>query len=224
MLRILNYKVVLMKKNNVSNKTIERLSLYRRILKKELSGNNQFIFSYDLAGLANCKADQVRRDLMHLKNNTSTKKGYIVKNLISNIDFVLDSDSIQKMAIVGIGNMGRALIQYFKKRMKNMEIMAGFDIDKSRVDRVIAGCRCYHIDRMEEIIKQMKIVIGVITVPETDAQHITDILVKCGIRAIVNFAPVRVKTPAQVYVENLDLTTYFEKTAYFAKINKDQQP
>ena len=210
-----------MKNNNVSNKTIERLSLYRRILKKELLNNNQFVFSYDLANLANCKADQVRRDLMHLEKNISTKKGYKIKDLITNIDVLLDSDDIQKMAVVGIGNMGRALIQYFKKRMKNLEISAGFDIDKNRIDRVIAGCRCYHIDKMEDIVRKMNIVIGVITVPETDAQQTTDKLVKCGIKAIINFAPVPVKTPAHIYAENLDLTTFFEKTAYFAKLNKE---
>jgi len=207
-----------MKKNSIPSKTIERLSLYRRILKNELSNNKEYIFSYDLAALAQCKPDLIRRDLMYLKEVFSTKKGYRIDYLINNIGLILDSQEKQKMAVIGIGNIGRALINFFKGRMKNLEIAAAFDVDKEKTERVISGCRCYHIDSLSKIIKKENITIGIITVPESEAQLISELLINAGIKGIVNIAPVPIKDTPGVYVENLDLTTYFEKTAYFAKL------
>ena len=101
-----------------------------------------------------------------------------------------------------------------------MSITACFKIDPDKIGRIISGCRCYSIDELEKIIKQKKITIGIITVPELKAQKIADLLVDIGIKAIVNIAPVPIKVPESIYVENVDLTSSFEKTAYFAKTFK----
>jgi redox-sensing transcriptional repressor len=201
-------------------KTIERLSLYRRILKEELAKNNEFIYSHDLADLTNKNSAQIRRDLMYLDKLTSTQKGYYTTEIIEKIDKLLDSSDMQKMAIIGVGNMGKALINFFKGRGKNLSITACFEIDPDKIGRIISGCRCYSIDDLEKIIKQKKITIGIIAVPELKAQKTADLLIKAEIKAIVNIAPVPIKVPESVYVENVDLTSSFEKTAYFAKIIK----
>ncbi|MBN1699966.1 MAG: redox-sensing transcriptional repressor Rex [Spirochaetales bacterium] len=210
-----------MKSTDIPIKTIERLSLYRRILRELLEKGEEYIFSYRLAVLADKKASQVRRDFMVLNQFASPQKGYAVRELIECISGLLDSGEKLKMAIVGIGNMGRAFINYFKGRGKNLEITAGFDNDDRKNNRVINGCRIYPVEKMKEILRKEKIRIGIITVPEDRAQNIAEELIQSGIKAIVNVAPVPIKSPADVHIENLDLTSVFEKTAYFAKISTD---
>jgi redox-sensing transcriptional repressor len=200
-------------------KTIERLSLYRRILRELQAKGDEFIFSYQLAALTSGKAAQVRRDLMFLDILANPQKGYSITELITCINNLLDKKETQKMGIVGAGNMGRAFINFFKGRGRNLEIVAAFDIDKKKTNRVINGCRTYPLEKIQEIVKTLNITIGIITVPENDAQDVAELLIKAGIRAIINVAPVPIKSPATVHVENLDLTSFFEKTAYYAKMN-----
>jgi redox-sensing transcriptional repressor len=207
---------------NISIKTIERLSIYRRILQNEMDLGKKFLFSHELASLAHRKPALIRRDLMCLKQIANTQKGYNIAEMINDIGAVLDSQKTQNMAIVGAGNMGRALLNFFQGRGFKLSIQSAFDIDKEKTDRVIAGVRCYHIGNMPEIIKQKNITIGIITVPEQEAQRAADCLVNAGIKAIVNIAPIPVKTPPDVFVEYVDITTSFEKTAYFAKIFQEK--
>jgi redox-sensing transcriptional repressor len=211
-----------MNKDMISAKTIERLSIYRRILIQEQKKKREYIYSYDLAALAHRKPAQVRRDLMCLPHIANAQKGYEVVKLIQDINELLGSDLIQKMAIIGIGNMGRALLNFFKSSGKNMEIIAGFDVDKDKINRVICGCPIYSLSKLDEIIKKENITIGVITVPDSDAQQAANYFISAGIRAIINIAPVPVKCPKSVFIENIDFTTSFEKTAYYAK-NHDMQ-
>jgi redox-sensing transcriptional repressor len=199
-------------------KTIERLSLYRRIIKTQLDMGNKYIFSYNLAELANRKPSQVRKDLSFL-SITSSSKGYNIKDLINEISGILDSSEIQRMALVGIGNMGKALINFFKGRGRNLKISAAFDIDNEKINRVFNGCRCYHVDRFGEVVSTRNISIGIITVPENTAQDVCDLMTDSGIKAIVNIAPVPLKAPDNIYIENLDFTMFFEKTAYYSKSN-----
>jgi len=201
---------------NIPKKTIERFCLYRRILQAERI--NEYIFSYELANSAHIKPDLVRRDLMWLENSYSTSKGYKVTDLVKEINNILNSNEPQKMALIGIGNMGRAFINYFKGRGNNMEITAAFDNDKSKINRVIGTCKCYHIDELKEIVNKENITIGIITVPETEAQNSANLLADSGIKAILNVAHVPIKCPIDIYIENLDLTSFFEKTAYYAKL------
>ena len=204
-------------------KTIERLSLYRRILQKELEKNKEYIFSYDLASLAHRKPDQIRRDLMALKATVSTKKGYRIADLIDSMNQFLGSEEKQKMALVGVGNLGHALINFFKGRIEHLEIAACFDVDMAKVNRVISGCRCYHIDELKDVVKKEGITIGIITAPEGSAETSADRLIRAGVSAIINFAPAPLKSTHNVHIENLDLTTFFEKTAYFAKIHNQEK-
>lgn len=201
---------------SIPMKTIERLSLYRRIVKSKFDQGNKYIYSYNLAELANRKPTQVRKDLSFV-NITSTSQGYNIKDLIAEIGKVLDSSDIQQMALVGIGNMGKALINFFKGRGKNLKISAAFDIDDEKINRVFNGCRCYHVNEFKEVVNNKKISIGIITVPENNAQEIGDLMAESGIKAIVNVAPVPLKVPDDIYIENLDFTMFFEKTAYYSK-------
>jgi redox-sensing transcriptional repressor len=159
---------------------------------------------------------------MFLSQIASTQKGYKVKTLIENIEEVLGCTDSQKTALVGIGNIGRALISYFYGKGGYLSITTAFDTDETKINRVIGGCKCYHINDMEEIIKKENISIGIIAVPESDAQKTADALIISGVVGLINVTTTPIKISKNVYIENIDFTTAFEKTAYNVKMIKNK--
>ena len=198
-------------------KTIERMSLYRRVLNRLIEAKRETIFSYELANMINRTAAQVRRDFMEIGQRGNPKKGYNIVDLRNALNELMIEPNGQKIALVGIGNLGRAVLSYFMGRSPNLTIAAAFDNDPSKTNRVIAGCKCYQIHEMDAVIKNEGITIGIMTVPLTAAQKIADMLVRAGIRSIVNWAPIHLEVPDSVFLENRDITMSIEKAAYFAK-------
>jgi redox-sensing transcriptional repressor len=205
---------------NISAKSIERLCRYRQILMNFLSLGKTHIFSHELASDINSSPAQVRRDLMLLTLKGSPQKGYLIKEFLLEIRKIIDSGETQKACMVGVGNLGRAVLTYFSNRKPNISIVAAFDDDQQKINRVISGCNSFHINTMIDSIKEHNITIGILTIPACDAQAIADILIQAGIKGIVNFAPVHLKVPKNVYLENIDITMAIEKTAYFAKASQ----
>jgi len=202
----------------ISSKTIGRLSLYRRLLTGLKAENLRNIFSHHLAGLAGGTAAQVRRDLMATGYSGTPHRGYNVCDLLDSISSFLDAPREQRVAIVGIGNMGTALIAFFSGRRPNLRLIAAFDRDPSRINRVIHGCDCYSITELAKVVKEEKINIGIITVPSSEAQKVANMLVNAGLHGLVNFAPVALRVPDNVYVDDIDMTQSLEKVAYFARL------
>lgn len=201
----------------IPDKTIGRLSLYRRLLNRLLAEGVRNIYSHQLAAMAGVTPAQVRRDIMSIGYSGNPNRGYDVVELVESIGQSLDHPEGQRAALVGVGNLGRALLTYFTGRRPKLTIVAAFDSDPRKCDRVIQGCRCYGIAQLPEKVEEMDISIGTITVPAGEAQKIADMLVRTGIRGILNFAPVRIRVPSNVYVEDIDMTMALEKVAYFAR-------
>jgi redox-sensing transcriptional repressor len=130
----------------ISDKTIGRLSLYRRAVDKLLADGRTHVYSHDIASVCGVTSAQVRRDLMPTGYSGSPKKGYSIPGLIQSIGSVLDDPEEQKVALVGVGNLGRAILAYFTGRRPNLSIVAAFDRDPNKVNRVIHGCRCYPVE------------------------------------------------------------------------------
>ncbi len=164
--------------------------------------------------MANNHSAQVRRDLMQIGYNGSPKKGYFVDDLITHIRGVLEKGGRKKIVLAGIGNLGRAFLSYFSYRQPGLDIVAAFDTDESKINRVIAGCRTYHINELERQISELGATIGIITVPAQEAQSIAERLVDGGIKAILNFAPVPIKVPEHIYRGRLDITMELEKLSF----------
>jgi redox-sensing transcriptional repressor len=198
-------------------KTIERMSRYRLVLANLLEKGESHIFSHQLAFMVSGTPAQVRRDLMIIGHSGSSRKGYEIKQLRNEINALMDEPDGQKMAITGIGNLGRAILSYLMGRRSKLTMAAAFDVDPTKVNRVIAGCRCYPVDQLEEVIRREGITIGIITVPATRAQDIADRYVKAGIRAIINWAPTMLHASEGVFIETRDIMVSIEKAAFFAK-------
>lgn len=201
------------------DKTVERLSQYRRALLDYLSGGKQHIFSHEIANLLHITAVQVRRDLMLSGYTGTLRQGYDVKELIDIIGKIIDTRDGQKVAVVGIGNLGRAIMGYFSGKRTRLSIVAAFDVNPEKTGKIYAGVPCYNLDEMEEIIRREGISIAVISVPGEEAVKVAESLVLTGIRGILNFSPKPLNVPPHIYLQEYDMITMLEKIAYFVKKN-----
>ncbi len=201
----------------ISEKIVERLSLYRWLLETRLENEVSNLFSYQLASMACVSPAQIRRDLMTIGYSGSPGKGYLVADLAKSIGKELDGAKPSKVAVVGMGNLGRALVSFISDRRSHLQIVATFDTDSTKYGRVICGCRCYAQNELEKIIKLEGITVAILTLPSDAAQAVADRLEKAGVTGILNYAPVPLKVSKKVYLENRDVTAALEKVAYFAR-------
>jgi redox-sensing transcriptional repressor len=202
---------------SISDKVIGRLSLYQRLLYRLKAEGMTNVYSHQLASLSRGSAAQVRRDIMAIGYSGTPAHGYVIDELIKSLSDFLENPAGQKAALVGIGNLGRAILAYFSGRRPRLSITAAFDTDPNRVNRVIHGCRSYPVENMVEIIREKGIDIGIICVPAGQAQQVANSMGLAGVKGILNFAPVRLQLPDDIYVEDLDVTTALQKVAYFAR-------
>lgn len=203
-----------------SDRTIGRLSLYRRLVDRAQAQGKTRIFSHELATLAGVTAAQVRRDLMAVSVTGSPKHGYDVAELVAGIGRHLDGPRGQRIALAGVGHLGRAMLSYFFKRRPDLEIVAAFDAEPEKTGRLIHGCHTYPVEQIEEVVAREGITVGIVAVPAAAAQSVTDRLVRAGVSGIVNFAPVALRVPPHVFVEDLDVTMALERVAYFARAGR----
>ncbi len=205
----------------IPEKTIERLSEYRRTLVKCHAQGITHIFSHVLAGMHGITAVQVRRDLMLIGFSSDTKKGYDVKVLIDFIDGILYSEQPINMAVIGMGHLGRAVTRYFNGKGLKLRITAAFDVDKDKVGTTIDGIPCYHIDEFASRAPELDISIVIVSSPTSVASTLVIPIINAGIKGVLNFTSAPLNFPQGIVVENYDITTLLEKVAYFVKVAEE---
>ncbi len=193
--------------------------MYRRLLQAELDRGVSNIFSHNLASLAGSTAAQVRRDLTYIGCTGSPKTGYPVSELRDAIGRCLSPNGEERLALVGVGDLGRAILSRFRGRQGHLSITAAFDTDISKTGRVTHGCRCYSMSEIEDVVRREGIVAAILAVPADEAQGAAETLAMAGVTGILNFAPVSLRLPRNVHVENNDLTMAIEKVAFFGREN-----
>jgi len=201
-------------------RTVERLSEYRRSLLQCLEEGKTHIFSHELAELHHNTAVQVRRDIMFIGYSSMQRKGYDVRELIDVIGEILDSELGLNVAVIGIGNLGRAVTTYFVGKRSKLNIIATFDVDSSKIDRVISGVKCYPLSRLREVVSSHQISVAIVTVPADSATEVAAQLVEAGIKGILNFTTVPLHVTDGVYLDEYDMITSLEKVAYFVKTSR----
>ena len=207
---------------HLPHKTVERLSQYRRALLLILSKEKTHVFSHEIAQMLHITPVQVRRDLMLIGYSGNLRKGYDIKELIELIGKIIDTDKGQRVAVIGLGNLGKAIISYFRGKRTKLTIVAAFDVNAEKIDRIYNGVPCHHIDLLPKIIRQENITIGIITVPAEQAAPVAETLVLSGIKGILNFTPKPLNVSPYVYLEEYDMITSLEKVAFFAKKNDER--
>ena len=206
---------------SLPERTVERLSEYRRSLLQCLEEGKTHIYSHELAELHHNTAVQVRRDIMFIGYTSMQRKGYDVRELIDVIGDILDSETGLNVAVIGIGNLGRAITTYFVGKRSKLNIMATFDVDTTKIDRVISGVKCYPLSRLKEVVASHQISIAIMTVPADSANEVSAQLVDAGIKGVLNFTTVPLDVTENVYLDEYDMITSLEKVAYFVKSSRN---
>ena len=201
----------------IPGKTIARLSQYRRALLICVQRGKTHIFSHEIAALQHVTSVQVRRDLMLIGFSGSLKQGYNIHRLIEVISNILDSEEGINVAVVGLGNFGRALINYFYGKRTRLSIVAAFDSDTNKIGIEYNSIYCYSPYNLEEVIKKKKIKIAILTVPPDKAVEVAKKLVNAGITGILNYTSTPIHVPDNVFLDEYDMITTLEKAAFFVK-------
>lgn len=200
-------------------RAVARLIQYRHQLNRLAGEGVRWAHSQDLARLSGASAAQVRRDLMGVGYTGTPIRGYDVLLLARALTKFLDVPEGHEVALVGLGQLGGAILSYFDRR-SDFRVVVGFDRDARKVSRTWLGCECLPIARLEPTVRARKIRLAILAVPSSAAQDVAERLVKAGIRGMMNFAPVRLRLPDAVFVENVDITTVLEKVAFFARSDR----
>jgi redox-sensing transcriptional repressor len=204
----------------VPKAVVSRLSLYLRQLQQGLLGGQTTISSKELGRLLGFTDAQVRKDLAYFGHFGYPGIGYKCEELISAVKRILGTDQTWPVALVGLGNLGRALIGYKGFPQRGFTIVAAFDNDPGVVAAgPIDGLPLYHLDNLPEVARQNRIRLGMIAVPGPAAQSVADRLVAVGVEGILNFAPVTIKLPEGVSQVGVDLAIELEQLT-FSVVNR----
>jgi redox-sensing transcriptional repressor len=192
--------------------TVKRLGLYYRCLARYKEDGVNFISSQDIAERLNIKPSQVRKDLSYFGEFGKRGLGYNVGKLLSEIAHIIGVNKEWNVAIIGAGNLGSALANYPGLLKHKFQVVAIFDNDREKVGRKIGRITVFHISELNKLAKQLNIEIAVLAVPETAAQYVAELVEEAGIKGIVNFSPIKLRT--NIPVEDVDITLSFETIAY----------
>lgn len=192
-------------KRIVSEPTLKRLPLYHRFLKDWQASGHENVSCTDIGMELGLDPTQVRKDLESAGAVGRPRIGYGVANLTDDLEQFLGWKNVNDAFLVGAGSMGSALLGYRKFEQCGLKIVAAFDSDASKVGTAIHGKHVLALDKLPNLAERMHILIGIITVPAPEAQTVAEAMVAGGIRAIWNFAPVRLRVPEEVIVHNEDL-------------------
>jgi len=203
----------------LSAKTIERLSRCRTLLWELYAQGRQHIFSHEIAALINASPVQVRQDLMRVGSTGSPGKGYQVRELAETISAFLHGGETVRVVLAGAGSLGKAVLGYFAGTGAQMTVVAAFDTDPAKMDRVICGVRCYPLSRAGEIIRQTGATVGIIATPAEAAGEVKDVLLRAGISSLLNFSSRPLQVPGNIYVEEMDISVAMDKVIYFGKFS-----
>jgi redox-sensing transcriptional repressor len=201
----------------VSPLTLNRLSFYLRSLRQLQEQGIKVISSQELAQRYHLSATQIRKDLAQFGELGIRGVGYDVDVLADHLSALLGLDRTHPMVIVGMGNLGTALAQYLGFNYGAFHVVAGVDIDPAKIGRRIGSFTVRPAADLPQVVRDSGAEIGVLTVPAGAAQQNYDALADAGVKGVLNFAPVRLKTRHEVPLKNVDLRINLEELAYFLK-------
>ena len=196
---------------------IGRLPLYLRALTRLKRDGSNYASSSDLGKLLDISAAQIRKDLSHFGELGKRGKGYEIEFLISELNKILNTDNVWDMIVIGAGDLGSGLARYRGFHNRGFQVSAIFDVDPEKIGHQIGNLIVKDIREMCDYVAENGIQIAVLAVPAEYAQHVIDDLVVVGITAILNYAPIYIKTPDGVQIEHIDPAVHLQKLSYFLK-------
>ncbi|SFK91050.1 redox-sensing transcriptional repressor [Paenibacillus sp. 1_12] len=204
-----------MKTIKISEAVVRRLPVYLRYLNELSKKSVHTVSSQDLGQKLDLNPAQIRKDLAYFGEFGKKGIGYDVDYLIEKIRQILKLDKVIPVALVGAGNLGRALCNYNAYLKDNMKIVAIFDAHHSKIGESINNLKVKPMGELKETIQSLQVRIGIITVPAIEAQNVANQFVDGGVEAILNFAPIIIKVPNEIRVHHADFTTELQSLAYY---------
>jgi redox-sensing transcriptional repressor len=202
-------------RSEIPRKAVYRLSIYLRCLHRLKANNIRTVSSEALARAAGVKSTQLRKDLTYFGQFGTRGLGYDVGQLAKMIIDLLGTHSLQPVILVGVGNLGTALLSYRGFEQEGFEIVAAFDVDARRFRPRPNGPPILSMEKLPEVIREHHVKMAILTVPAHAAQEVANTLTAQGITGILNFAPIVVHVPEDVMVNNVNLAIELENLSYF---------
>ncbi|MCP8854977.1 redox-sensing transcriptional repressor Rex [Latilactobacillus sakei] len=204
-----------MAENKIPRATAKRLPLYYRYLNFLNNSGKTKVSSTELSEAVKVDSATIRRDFSYFGALGKRGYGYDVESLLSFFKKTLNQDRLTNVALIGIGNLGHALLNYNFRQTNNIRISAAFDVKPELIGTIQTGVPVYSMDEMVEQLKLQQIEIVILTVPIEVAQKVTDQLVDAGIKGIMNFTPIRISVPNTIRIQNVDLAKELQTLIYF---------
>jgi redox-sensing transcriptional repressor len=211
-----------LRKKNIPSVTINRLSIYHRCLEEiaeiEKDKELKIISSFEIAEMTGINSAQIRKDLAYFGEFGKRGIGYPLISLSRELKKILGLDKKWSVIIAGAGNLGKALVRYKGFQKRGFIIKGVFDNNPSKIGKKLGHIFIYNIKEVEKFIQTENISIGIIVVPADSAQEMADKMVRGGIKAILNFAPVHIILPPGIKIHNVDLSIEFEGLTYYLSL------
>ncbi|OYO22844.1 redox-sensing transcriptional repressor Rex [Enemella dayhoffiae] len=206
-------------RGGIPEATVSRLATYLGVLNNLASAGVATVSSGELAATAGVNPAQLRKDLSHLGSYGIRGVGYDVAYLRFQLDQNIGSAEHWPVIIVGVGNLGRALVNHAGFSSRGFRVSALFDVDPALVGSRVEGLPIHHLSDLASVVRDPLVTIGVLTVPGEHAQPVADTLVDAGIKCLLNFAPINLAVPAQVTVRKVDLGSELQILAYHRQMS-----
>lgn len=197
--------------------TAKRLPLYYRFIKNLHASGKQRVSSAELSEAVKVDSATIRRDFSYFGALGKKGYGYNVNYLLSFFAKTLDQHEVTKVALIGVGNLGTAFLNYNFLKNNSTQIAMGFDVDPEKIGATISDVPIYDLADMEEHLIEEEVSAVILTVPATVAQQVTDRLEKTSVKGILNFTPARLSVPPAIRVHHIDLAVELQSLIYFLK-------
>lgn len=214
--KVVGEKRMSIEQQKIPQATAKRLPLYYRFIKNLSISGKQRVSSAELSEAVKVDSATIRRDFSYFGALGKKGYGYNVNYLLSFFRKTLNQDEIMKVALIGVGNLGTAFLNYNFMKNNNTKIAVAFDVDEAKVGTTIGEVPVYHLDKLEEELDE-DVKIAILTVPSSVAQPIANRLVAKGVEGILNFTPARIDVPEHMRVHHIDLSVELQTLVYFLK-------
>ena len=196
---------------------IDRLPVYARALAALERNGREVVSSQELGAQLGVTPAQIRKDLSYFGRFGKQGRGYNVKRLLEELHQILGLDREWTMVLVGVGQLGRAILQYAGFSPQGFRILAAFDADPSVVGETIENLKVRPVDDLYSALSTMHVDIGIVATPAANAQSVIDALVKSGVRAILNYAPIAAQVPRDVHIKDIDPVLALQSMTFYLK-------
>ena len=196
---------------------IDRLPIYARALSALEAEAREVVSSQELGTRLGVTPAQIRKDLSYFGRFGKQGRGYNVRKLLDELHRILGLDRQWRMALVGVGKLGRAILSYEGFSPQGFRIVEAFDADPERIGQRVDSLTINDVSDLETVLFENPVDVGIVAVPAEIAQDVIDTLVKCGVRAILNYAPIAAQVPKGVYLKRIEPVLALQSMTYYLK-------